>query len=1318
MTIHRVFFVALLIAALSGAAFATTDYYVEPFENFDFCNTNKTTADWNINDSIGAPGRIVATEVGYTDAGGYTVDLVTNGKYIFCASVNDGGSANGGLYVLNSETFGLVASYVTDDNEQGVAIDGRYAYLVDDAGEIEQIDCGDLSGALSSTPNSDLAPTELRAIVATGGYLYIAASTGLIAKAGLTGGNTTFAISDARDIAEYGPYLLVVDNDSLQIFSLLDPSAPNLVAEVEPLTDCRGVSISGFHALVAAGDSLYIINIEDPTAPTVVNRLGTAGDCYSASEQSGKIYAACGAVGTMVYLADDFTEVRAVGVAQNHGTGEATSTVAVSHQVAVADSSDGGIQFLSQGEELEPATTWDGAAVSVTHNPVDMIVIGDYAYVSVQILGLVTIDLKTNTVTDTDPASQALGLCQSGGLLLQAIGLDGIRCYTLADPSKPAEIWTEVTGFGGATVWDADVSGNFAYVATGTLPYGIYKIPILGASHSPVATQTFDTPVYTLDINGDVIYTAATDSGVISMDLNFTQLDTFQHTSGSCWQIIAENDYAYVNYFDGGIVTLDISDPENMTLADNIGSGSTGYVLSIERFDNYLLIGRDETDAMLAVDVSDPTALGAPSTSLEGTDIPSPLVIPGAMKKYRDRMVLIDYVDGLRNWITYPNDCTDSLVHFSVLHSEKVNGGAELWRDEIRFVNWKAKEYFPTSSTDCDSTDRLDTLTYYIIHSRPTHEDTIPIWYAPLPGWNTYVDPPPPPWATESWYWLDAFGRPGYPDIYWYGEIREWHDVWAYPDSTVYGGPPPDSVRYSGVWHVDTVWVGYRDWFVSGRRSLGLHVDFGAGVETDLVITLDSAATDRFDPGLDIPFVPSGLGPHAYWALDDPDGPFGVGLSACYVGTGAGARPVRLILTAPATLSWTIPPDLEPGNLIIDGVDMFDTTTVDLSEGEHILLPNGGFATFFQSSTEHGWNMLSPYAIPLCDKPSDIFGVNDIYIWSYDETLGGYYNPDETGEGRGYFVLATSPTIKSYCGIYSSWTRTEIHTGWNLIGGPSAGPVHVSALTTDPDSALWVSPLYTLESGGYIASEWLEPGKAYWAFALNDAILYADYGDGSRCKPLDLREPETEIDILLVTANVKNKLTIGIDPHAEVGADMRFDRLLVPPIPGSRNLGYLVADNAPGYLSSDIRPEKGEWKLVINETCRITGSAPLAADNGETVYRIYTDGVTVPPGIYKLTLDVAKVPKLLSLETKPNPFNTRTLIKASIPACGNVTLSVFDITGRRVAGLYEGKLSAGAHSFLWTGTDDIGRALPTGIYFLRLSLEDGPTTVHKTILIK
>jgi len=90
----------------------------------------------------------------------------------------------------------------------------------------------------------------------------------------------------------------------------------------------------------------------------------------------------------------------------------------------------------------------------------------------------------------------------------------------------------------------------------------------------------------------------------------------------------------------------------------------------------------------------------------------------------------------------------------------------------------------------------------------------------------------------------------------------------------------------------------------------------------------------------------------------------------------------------------------------------------------------------------------------------------------------------------------------------------------------------------------------------------------------------------------------------------------------------------------------------------------------------------------------------------------------------PNPFNPSTAIPLDVPADHGiegaarvVTLTVYDIRGRRVVTLLDRKLDPGHHTVTWNGRDDRDRSLSSGVFLYTLRIGDDVAT-RKMIMIK
>ncbi len=81
----------------------------------------------------------------------------------------------------------------------------------------------------------------------------------------------------------------------------------------------------------------------------------------------------------------------------------------------------------------------------------------------------------------------------------------------------------------------------------------------------------------------------------------------------------------------------------------------------------------------------------------------------------------------------------------------------------------------------------------------------------------------------------------------------------------------------------------------------------------------------------------------------------------------------------------------------------------------------------------------------------------------------------------------------------------------------------------------------------------------------------------------------------------------------------------------------------------------------------------------------------------------------------PNPFNASTSIEFSLPSASQVSLAVYDCSGRKICILAEGAYETGIHRMVWNGTSDDGSAVGSGIYFYKLRC--GGQTISKNMLL-
>ena len=94
------------------------------------------------------------------------------------------------------------------------------------------------------------------------------------------------------------------------------------------------------------------------------------------------------------------------------------------------------------------------------------------------------------------------------------------------------------------------------------------------------------------------------------------------------------------------------------------------------------------------------------------------------------------------------------------------------------------------------------------------------------------------------------------------------------------------------------------------------------------------------------------------------------------------------------------------------------------------------------------------------------------------------------------------------------------------------------------------------------------------------------------------------------------------------------------------------------------------------------------------------------------------VPVVTALhQNYPNPFNPATTIAFELATDGDVEVTVYGVSGKRVKRLTGGFRPAGIHEVQWDGSDESGAAAASGIYFCRMTADD-VTETKKMVLLR
>ena len=337
-------------------------------------------------------------------------------------------------------------------------------------------------------------------------------------------------------------------------------------------------------------------------------------------------------------------------------------------------------------------------------------------------------------------------------------------------------------------------------------------------------------------------------------------------------------------------------------------------------------------------------------------------------------------------------------------------------------------------------------------------------------------------------------------------------------------------------------------------------------------------------------------------------------------------------------------------------------------------------------------------------------------------------------------------------------------SGWNQIGNPFAYPVRWSDCFVKDGSGIvrtigeaanaglvdgWAHAYQNDGSGGsYVSATLLEPGSGYFLNNLSGVSLelLVPARESTVGKvPSKRAEPEADDGswTIRLTASLGalsgDVVTLGTREDAEPDWDAHDHYLPPSPPTGAPRLAlHNERAPVPGPLMVDMRKSSNNvevWRLSLSfpgekETSLFT-DLPTGFPEGYEAYLVddvagssrpidRAEPVRITPRAGERERDLRLVagprealgragyaalaePGFFALRTaNPNPFRGGTTIHYRIPERGRVRLQIFNISGRLVSSLVDQSTDSGEHISRWAGTDDRGRRVASGIYFVRL----------------
>ena len=196
-------------------------------------------------------------------------------------------------------------------------------------------------------------------------------------------------------------------------------------------------------------------------------------------------------------------------------------------------------------------------------------------------------------------------------------------------------------------------------------------------------------------------------------------------------------------------------------------------------------------------------------------------------------------------------------------------------------------------------------------------------------------------------------------------------------------------------------------------------------------------------------------------------------------------------------------------------------------------------------------------------------------------------------------------------------------------------------------------------------------------------------GSGSISEPIVV-DLDNDLDLEVITATIEGAIYIV---HHDGSSYQNFPYISQDSIHSTPAIGDLDND--------------GDYELIVGTDANLKVLDILDIGGDQYSWKAYR-GNSHRDGYYDVSLsylamDKNMTPTEFSLGNNyPNPFNPVTNITYGLPEDMMVMITIYDIKGRVVNTLVDSRQRAGHNSIVWTGTNDFGAPVSTGLYLYRI----------------
>lgn len=299
-------------------------------------------------------------------------------------------------------------------------------------------------------------------------------------------------------------------------------------------------------------------------------------------------------------------------------------------------------------------------------------------------------------------------------------------------------------------------------------------------------------------------------------------------------------------------------------------------------------------------------------------------------------------------------------------------------------------------------------------------------------------------------------------------------------------------------------------------------------------------------------------------------------------------------------------------------------------------------------------------------------------------TFDGRIKPEVVAQGVNVYA-ANGATLTDYAFVSGTSLSTPLTAGVAaliLSAHPQLTPMQIREALIQTTQRV---------NDGARTATWPNNFYGYGIINALEAVLY--HGMAFSNRPLVLQNGNQ----LIVSLSIASKTPL-------VGDSLFLYYRSTPSGPFAR-VRLNPATQLNSYSATIPAPTDGAYPQAYFSARDNTGRVRTSPYNApDSLFVLQPDSVIVVPP--------APIPdRFVLYPNYPNPFNAGTVIRFDAPEATDVELAIYNVLGKKVRTLFNGRCMQGVNRFVWNdGRSDDNVPIASGIYFYRLSTPAGTLT--------